>query len=76
MAGRYRHESNPSQALGPTEVLNREKRQCDARYSGTDSKLLKTVMIVARSHLQRRGLHPDSSEMKLVDRAGEVVPIR
>jgi hypothetical protein len=39
-------------------------------------KLVQTLMITARSHLERRGLDPDSSELKLADRNGDVVPIR
>jgi hypothetical protein len=39
-------------------------------------KLVQTLMITARSHLERRGLDRGSSELRLADRDGDVVPIR
>jgi hypothetical protein len=39
-------------------------------------KLVKIVMIGARSHLERRSLDRNSSDMKFADRDGEVIPIR
>ena len=39
-------------------------------------KLAHALTISARSHLERRGIDPDSQELKLADRDSEVVPIR
>jgi hypothetical protein len=39
-------------------------------------KLAHALTIFARSHLERRGIDPDSQELKLADRDSEVVPIR